>query len=192
MKKIILSALVAVASLSASAQVWLGGDISFGTTKPYDGAENCTKFTIAPQVGYMFSEKFGLGLNLKFTAMNDNGAAYNLLTASASDVLANPGNYAKNSFGAGLFARYIFAKAGIASFFFDGGVDFETYKDMGSKIAIAIQPGVKFAASEKIDVVAKIGYLGWQKYLGDKSSKGSYFGIGLEESALSLGMSYSF
>ena len=192
MKKIILTALVAVASLSANAQVWLGGDIAFGSSKAYKGADNATKFTIAPQVGYMFNEKWGIGLNLKFNTMNDAAAILNVGDASLTDMVANPGNYAKTSFGAGLFARFIFAKSGIASFFLDGGVDFTTYKDMGSKIGIAIQPGVKFAASEKVDVVAKIGYFGWQKYLGDKSSKGSSFGLGIEESALSLGVSYNF
>ncbi len=191
MKKIILTALVAVASLSANAQVWLGGDIAFGTKKLVSGGDNLTTFTVAPEVGYMFSDKFGLGLNLSFSTKNDAAAALNAVEG-VNALSVDPADYAKNAFGVGVFARYIFAKTGIASFFFDGGVAFNTYKDAGSKIGIAIKPGVKFAASETVDVVAKIGNIGWYKYLGDKSTKGSGFGVGIEESALSLGVSYNF
>lgn len=191
MKKIILSAIVAVASLSASAQVWLGGDIAFGTKKLVSGGDNLTTFTLAPQVGYMFSEKFGLGADIKLSLRNNNAAAV-AATYALNGISVDPADYAKTTFGFDVFARYIFAKTGIASFFFDGGVGFTTYKDAGSRLGIGIRPGVKLAASEKVDVVAKIGYLGWQKYLGDKSSKGSAFGIGIEESALSLGVSYNF
>ena len=191
MKKIILTALVAVASLTANAQVWLGGDIAFGTKKLVSGGDNLTTFTLAPQVGYMFSEKFGLGLDLKLGLRND-AAATIAATNALNGLSVDPADYAKTTFGFDVFARYVFAKTGIASFFFDGGVGFTTYKDCGSRIGVGIQPGVKFAASEKVDVVAKMGYLGWHKYLGDKSTKGSAFAVGIEESVLSLGVSYNF
>ena len=67
MKKIILTALVAVASLSANAQVWLGGSLGFNYTKQSikGGSDaSMTTFSIAPEIGYSLNDKWDLALAL--------------------------------------------------------------------------------------------------------------------------------
>ena len=106
MKKIILTALVAVASLSANAQVWLGGSLGFGHENVKDTSKETT-FTIAPEVGYKLNDNWDIAIGLGFGFENyDPEKGVQIKTTSIS---VNP------------YARYTFAKAGIASFFVDGG-----------------------------------------------------------------------
>ena len=98
------------------------------------------------------------------------------------------------------YARYTFAKTGIASFFVDGGVyaSFLTGGDdsyKGTVFGVGVRPGVKFAASEKVDVVAKLGYLGWKGGNKDAQANGyakSAFGINANNTNLELGILYNF
>ena len=58
MKKIILTALVAVATLSASAQFYVGGAIGFQTSKSGEkDAKAQNVFTLSPEIGYDINEK---------------------------------------------------------------------------------------------------------------------------------------
>ena len=69
MKKILLMAAFAVATLTANAQVWIGGGLGFNYEKPKD-VDAATIINIAPQVGYVLDEKFGLGLELQLQLFN--------------------------------------------------------------------------------------------------------------------------
>ena len=54
MKKMILTALVAVASLAANAQVWVGGEVGFSATKTtIDGDKQgaAAAFNLLPEIG---------------------------------------------------------------------------------------------------------------------------------------------
>ena len=54
MKKILLTALVAVASLAANAQVWIGGEVGFSATKTSIDGEKfgaAANFNLLPEIG---------------------------------------------------------------------------------------------------------------------------------------------
>ena len=185
MKKVILAALVAVASLSANAQVWLGGDLGLGFTKANSNADTQTTFTIAPEVGYMFNDKWGVYADLDFT------------TVSKALVDDNGKTISSNSFGFDVAARYVFAQTGIAKFFLDGGFGLDFYNNSrGSIFDIKIQPGVSIAASDKVSFVAKLGGIGFRSAnekaqaagLGNKSE----FGLNATNSAVTFGVYYNF
>ena len=60
MKKIILAAFVAVASLTANAQWWAGGEVGFNTWKTTSEGHDLGKgheFTVAPEIGYKLNDK---------------------------------------------------------------------------------------------------------------------------------------
>ncbi|MBQ4380637.1 MAG: outer membrane beta-barrel protein [Bacteroidaceae bacterium] len=182
MKKVILAALVAVASLSANAQVWIGGDLGFDFTKADKNSKTVSSILVAPEVGYMFNEKWGIYADINFASISKQGPA-------ADQTL--------NSFGFEVAGRYVFAKSGIASFFVDGGVGMDFYnKSRGSKFYVGFKPGVKFAASEKIELVAQIGNLGVafgnEKAQDAGTANKSEFGLGVHNEALSLGIAYNF
>ena len=185
MKKVILAALVAVASLSANAQVWLGGDLGLGFTKATSNADTKTTFTIAPEIGYMFNEKWGVYADLDFTSVSK----------SLPD--ANGKLTAATSFGFDVAARWNFAKTGIATFFLDGGFGLDFYnKSRGSIFDIKIQPGVSIAASEKVSFVAKLGGIGFRSANNKAQAAGlgnkSEFGFNATNSAVTFGVYYNF
>lgn len=173
MKKVILAALVAVVSLTANAQLYVGGSLSFDADKANSNADTKSTFVIKPEVGYSFNEKWAAGIQIGYKSVSQSGN-------TASEFTFAP------------YARYTYAKSGIASFFVDGGVSFDLYNnDRGTVVGIGVRPGVKLSASEKVDFVASLGYLGY-KFGSDKHGKDSHFGIGVDNTAVSFGVYYSF
>jgi len=173
MKKMILAALVAVASLSANAQVWLGGEAGFNVSshKGYDR----TDFSIMPEIGYSLNDKWDLAVKV--------GYEYSKIDSDVADILdTDEGHFVINP-----YARYTFYTTGKVGFFLDGGFSIKTDVNDETAWGIGIRPGVKFAASDKITLVAHLGGLGYEK-CGDDSS----FGLGVTGNALSLGLYYAF
>ena len=193
MKKIILSAIVAVCAISANAQIWAGGSVGFNVGKHADGADNITKFEIAPEVGYNVSDNLAVALELGFTSQN--GA----FDAEGYPEGQNKYNKSLTSFRVNPYARYTFAESGIAKFFVHGGMSFTTYnQDRGNTIGFGVRPGVAIELSEKVSVVTKLGYVGY-KFQSKKAgqgtelgSKGNVFGMGIDNTALSFGIYYNF
>ena len=181
MKKIILTALVAASSLCASAQVWLGGSVGFSSHK-VDGADkSTTTFTIAPTIGYTLDENWDIALEVGYSDKSYDGLG-------------------TSTFAIAPFARYNFAKCGIATFFIDGGFGFSkvsntTMDDFGNKettdknlFNIGIRPGVKVELSPKVELDAKLGYLGYTQVKDTYSE----FGFAANGEALSFGLTFKF
>ena len=195
MKKILLTAMVAVASLTANAQVWLGGSIGLGFHNYDDGDKyKTTIFEISPEVGYSLSENWDIALavNLNFSNYKPDGAD----KVNTNEWSISP------------YVRYSFFKNGAISFFVDGVFEVGTTNryltedfgnlgvqtkcdDKGTVWRIGIRPGVKFAASEKVSLVATVGSLGYRHYKqGDE--KVNDFGFGVDGNALKFGVYYTF
>ncbi len=189
MKKIILTALVAVASLSANAQVWLGGSLGFNYEKEsvkHGGDASNTTFTIAPEIGYSLSDKWDIAL-----ALNES-----LISVKDGDTM--------NTFSINPYARYTYYTTGKVGFFLDFGFSVGTTnlglddngliaksKDNATTWGIGVRPGVKFAASDKVTFVASLGGLGFKQYkLGDY--KDSNVGFNVDGNALKFGVYYAF
>ena len=212
MKKIILTALVAVATLSANAQVYVGGALGFqgrtnkvaaptATDRDATKNETMSTFTLAPEVGYSINEKWDVGIALNMQFKNKKQG---------------------NNIGGEIYGRYNYLKTGIASLFveFAAGIntakkyygkDNEAYEvdESGNAKAVngtifgfGFRPGVKIALSEKVCLVAKTGLIGAQfanekaRSLKDRKGDQIYdkasFGIGVNNSDISLGVYYSF
>lgn len=169
MKKFMMVAVMAMASLAASAQVYVGGGLGLNFTKAHTGADSETTFTISPEVGYEFNEKWSAGIQLGLTTSSENTA-----------------------FSLAPYARYTFADLGNVAFFCDGGIDFIAYgSGNGTGFGIGVRPGVAFKASEKISFEAKLGYIGYNSN-SEKAGGASNFGINAGTEALSIGMFFHF
>ena len=181
MKKLFLTLVLAFTGIfAANAQLWMGGSVGAAFVKNY------STFSIAPEVGYSFNEKWAVGLQLGFTTQNG------VINADGTTATVKKAEKSSTVFSFAPYARYTFAKTGIASFFLDGGVGFSFYNNEGgSQIGIGVRPGVKLAASEKVDFVAKLGYLGYQ-WGNEKHGKDSQFGIGVNNTAVEFGVFYNF
>ena len=180
MKKIILTALVAVASLSASAQVYLGGALGFKSTKANSDAKAASVFTLAPEVGYTFNENWEAGIALDMAFKNNKGG---------------------NTIGGEIYGRYNYWKTGIASLFVELGAKVASEKgagegaESGTIFSFGFRPGVKVALSEKVSLVAKTGLIG-ASFANEKAQALGYnksaFEIGVDNTNVSFGVYYSF
>lgn len=175
MKKLFLMAAMMVATLAANAQIYVGGSLGFESSKENKDADALTSFSIKPEVGYNLSDNFAVGIQLGYASEEQS-----------KDVTVSKFEIAP-------YARYTFAKVGAASFFADGGIQFISYGSdaKGSTFGIGVRPGVKFAASEKVDVIAKLGYLGYSKD-NDDLGGGSAFGLNIDNTNLELGVFFNF
>lgn len=173
MKKIILSALVAVCALTANAQVWMGGSVGFGMTDYEATDKSQIDFKIAPEIGYTLNENWDVAVGLGFAQTNNY---LGVKDANTTTFAVEP------------YARYTFAKAGIASFFVDGGISFGSVKpknvDATTSFAVGICPGFKVALSDDVCLVTRIGKLGYET-VKDTYNK---FGFGVDNTTINFGL----
>lgn len=141
MKKIIFGAAMMLASVAAMAQGYVGGGI--GLT--YNTDAEATEFTIAPEVGYNFSEKWAAGVALEYSHISGGGTV--------------------NVFEIAPYARYKFFNHDRVHLFVDGGFDLAIGDGDGDTVfmyQIGFKPGVAFDVTERFGLVAHFGFLGYQ------------------------------
>ncbi len=206
MKKIMMTLAAVAVAATMNAQVWVGGELGISTTK--DKVErggvstdyNATNFTFAPELGYNLDEKWSVAIKLGFAHNEADADAQNLV----SDFLPINGKLMTNSFSIKPYVRYTFVKAGNFSAFVDGGISYSSvHVNNLSKVinninafGVSVNPGISYAVSEKVGLVAHIGDLSYNtmwckaKDVDVKVSK-SGFNLGLWNS-ISFGAYYNF
>lgn len=183
MKKILLLAVVAMMAISASAQNWyLGGSIAAWR----DGSKLQTNLKILPEIGYNLNDNLAVGAVVGWDYYHQQGSNLNLFTV-------NP------------YARINFVKVDRVKLFCDGGVDLGfgsahadgESSDTAVTYGIGFKPGVSFAVSDNVSLVAHFGFLGYKD--GNDTAKeagrivGYEYGWGFRFSnELSFGFYYNF
>lgn len=176
MKKLFLTLLVAVVSLTASAQVYVGGGVGFWRNTD----ANTTSVYISPEVGYSLSDKWALGIGFGYAHSYADGIKVNGLEA-------NP------------YARWNYAKFGPVSLFLDMGFGVATFKakdadDSSTAWNMGVKPGIKVALAKQIDFVAHFGFLGYRD--ADEGLDEVYgnngFGFDLNATNVMFGVYYNF
>jgi hypothetical protein len=198
MKKMILAALVAVASLSANAQVWVGGEVGFSAGKTtYDGDKQGTgaNFSFLPEIGYTLNDKFDIAVGIGFTHFNGNGDEYLDFNAKDDYAYSWVADENKNAFILNPYVRYKFVKSGDFTFFVDGGFAYKYIhvsgiEDNGNAWEIGLKPGIAYGISDKVSLVAHVGKLGYDFGKVGKN-KTNEFSIGLANN-ISFGAYVSF
>lgn len=170
MKKLMMIAAMMIAAISVNAQVYVGGSLGFSSVKP-EGGDSQTAFNINPEIGYGLSDNLAVGAVLGF-------------------------DYAKDSYTAFEISPYVRYKAiqwDNVNIFFDGAIDFTSYKPDGGESATAwgvgIKPGVEFKASDHISFVAHMGFLGYEDT--HKINNKKTFGLNLHND-VTFGVYYNF
>lgn len=185
MKKILLTALVAVASLAANAQVWVGGEVGFNASKTsIDGQKlgATANFNLLPEIGYTINDKFDIALTIGLSHRNANGDRY-VGSASFENFDGMLDDVNRNAFTLNPYVRYKFAKTGDFTFFVDGGfsytmIHYSGIDDNGNQWALGFKPGIAYNLTDKVSLVAHIGDLGYAFYKkGDLKSNSFDMGI---------------
>ncbi len=174
MKKFLMTVAFVATSVIASAQVYVGGGVSFHSTD--DGVESSTEFGIIPEVGYQLNEKWGVGLELGYLSQKDG----DVTTVSIAP-----------------YARYTFVNWGKVSLFADGQFQFAQIDTEGSyKVnawSIGVRPGLKVALTDRLSAVTKVGWLGYTSAKGDYdgAEAATDFGFDIDGSNVQFSLYYT-
>lgn len=187
MKKFFALAMLAIASLCASAEgVYVGGQLGYWHES--DNQTSTNTLTILPEIGYNLTSNVAIGSTLGYEYNHICGAGI-----STHIFQFNP------------YLRYTFFKSSnnLVNLFVDGGAGvgagWTHYKGGDdSKTAciwnIGLRPGVALNLSEKFSLVAHVGLLGYQG-ANDAAKAGGYSdkgGLLLNGNNLSFGFYYNF
>lgn len=174
MKKLFLMAAMMVATVAASAQVYVGGGVNFSSLKPSHAkdmkVDTRTSFGIAPEIGYKLDDKLSVGMYLGYNHSKE-------------------GNVKTDAFDIKPYARYTFVKwdkVGLfaqASFKYTYKKDTDEYNDVDEKgktitvkeedktttWAVGIEPGISVDLTDKLTFISTIGWLGYSSSKPDGS-----------------------
>lgn len=149
MKKILLMAAFAVATLTANAQYYVGGTLGFSNDKTNNGNTKVTSFTVMPEFGLALNDNLGLGI--LFGATSETTKVTGSDDVKATTWSVNP------------YLRYQALEIGKVNVFVDGGVYFQsTSKDnykAGMALGLNVAPGISYKLSDSFSIVAKANNL---------------------------------
>lgn len=188
MKKFFTLAVVALASVfgASAGDGYIGGSLGFMHNEEA-GKVSTNEFTILPELGYNFNDKWAIGTTI--------GYDYTHLCGVDTDVhlfVFNP------------YARFTYFRTdnNLVQLFIDGGagigVGSVDYGDDDSDTAVTwnvgFRPGVAFNLTDKFSVVAHIGFLGYQgannaAFNAGNPRKGGFM---LDSNDLTLGFYFNF
>ena len=175
MKKILTVVVIAVMSLTASAQIYVGGELN--AWRDYEG--NRTDVSILPEIGYTLSDNLAIGTVIGWRYSYTAGQKWNGLEVAP-------------------YLRYTFLKADKVNVFVDGGFGFKTGKVKGQDAAnawsVGLKPGVAVNLTDKLSFVTHFGFLGWRKSdVGARQVFGQDgFGLDMNGNNLTFGLYYNF
>ncbi len=196
MKKVMLMVAFMVATVAASAQVYIGGGIGFSSEKEgyANGDEEpdaATKFHFTPEIGYNLSDKLAVGLGLNFTTTKPND------DIKYFDFEIAP------------YARWTFVKWNRVSLFLEGGLAYgfnkekedipsgnktETVEKKDSYFKIGVKPGLRVDLTDHVALMTRVGWLGYECRMpdGEDMNNGSRFGLDVDGENLTFGVLYTF
>jgi len=187
MKKLIftLAVLFCVATVSAQEKYWVGGTVGIWSSK-VKGDDSQLSFKFKPEVGYILNDNMAVGLSIGA----GHGQASDLvdgydLGESANVYTVNP------------FLRYTFLKGSLGALFVDGGIAWNHFNicggedNDGNMYEIGFRPGLAINVSDKVALIGKFGFLGYQHTKIDEY-KHDGFGLDLDLDNVEFGISFKF
>lgn len=174
MKKFLTLVVVLMAVLSVHAQeMYLGGGISLWHN---DDADR-TSFSISPDFGYCFNEKWAVGAELVYAHNSMEGAFEG----------------SENAFALAPYARFSFYENKIVRLFLDMGMGVSIVKpehhDSCTGVEIGLKPGMAIKLNDHFSFITKVGFAG---YRHDYFRGENGLGVALEGENISIGIDYEF
>ena len=192
MKKLMMAAALAVASLSANAQVYLGGGVGFDSYHNGDADKSYTAFKIMPEIGYKLDDQISFGISFGYSSAEHNSARLNLSKGAkkTTTLSINP------------YLRYTFARWNNVSFFGEVGFGYENETEShttGSDTKVnswylGVQPGIAVDLTKNFTFLTKIGWLGYEssKPDYDNAKADSNFGLNVSSENIKFSLLYNF
>ena len=177
MKKIMLSLAMALVSVCASAQVYIGGTAGISSNKIGDG-DSKTAYKLIPEIGYQFNNKWEAGIEVGI----QKGEVCKL--SAVGDA---------TTFTIAPYVRYTAVETKLVDFFFEGTIGYGSVsKGGGDFYEVGIKPGLAVKLSNHVDFITKVGFLGYRGYSPDHGDNWSTFGVNVDATNISFGAIYKF
>ena len=149
-----LSLSLALVSVCASAQVYIGGTAGISSNKIGD-ADAKTAYKFIPEIGYQFNNKWEAGI----------------------EVGIQKGDVCKK----------------LVNLFLEGTVGYGSVsKGGGDFYEVGIKPGIAVKLSDHVNLISKVGFLGYRGYSPEHGKSSSTFGLDVDASNVSFGAIYKF
>ncbi|MGI6223145.1 MAG: outer membrane beta-barrel protein [Prevotella sp.] len=185
MKKVLFSLVAALfMTVSANAQVYLGGNFGIASTKVNDG-DNVTTYAVLPEVGYNIDKTWAIGAMAGF----GKGTPVSIEGESSNYVTIQP------------YARCTFFHSKYINVFTDCGFGYTHYNHAGdprgssiNEWQVGFKPGISVNLNPKFSFVAHIGFLGYKdaKYDYDDAPDNNAWGLDLDGNNVTFGFYYNF
>ncbi|MDO4979887.1 MAG: outer membrane beta-barrel protein [Prevotellaceae bacterium] len=180
MKKIVMTFVAAVMAVSASAQVYVGGNVGIASYDPgYEGSKSETVYSVLPEIGYSFDSDWAAGVAFGWSkgALRQNDLTFDDGMTHTFEV--NP------------YVRYTAIKGKVVNFFIDGAFGYKHYNDMGNSWSLGLKPGVAVNV-DKFSFVAHVGFVGYENFKPKGGDAASVWGVDFDGNNISLGVYYNF
>ena len=179
---------------TANAQMYVGGTFGFTSRKDVNGVSK-SNFTIVPEVGFQFNEKFSIGMNLGYRKMgvtDDGSFSYTcdkyVSFGIAPYIRYNLYQYSKiRVFTDGVASLWHVKYKGLQNAGAETGNDID-----GHRSTIGIRPGIAFDATDHFSFLAKIGWIGYSSTKMDGYKATNTWNINADTDNLAIGFLYHF
>lgn len=177
MKKILLSLSLALVSVCASAQVYIGGTVGISSNK-IGNADAETAYKFIPEIGYQFNNKWEAGIEIGI---------------QKGDVckIAQVGD--ATTFTVAPYIRSTVVDTKLVNLFLEGTIGYGSVsKGGGDFYELGIKPGIAVKLSNHVNLISKVGFLGYRGYSPEAGESSSTFGVDFDASNISFGAIYKF
>jgi opacity protein-like surface antigen len=179
MKKILMTMVAVFAAMNMNAQVYVGGSVGFGSVKSGSHSSEST-YKIVPEIGYNLNDQWAIGVGLGYQKGNCDFGNLDFAFNTQEIFTVSP------------YARYTFINSNLVNVFVDGGLGFASVKDGGSFFQAGVRPGIALKASDKISLVAHVGFVGFETFSPKNGDSSNAFGLNLDGNNILFGVYYNF
>ena len=168
---------MALVSVCASAQVYIGGTAGISSNKIGD-EDSKTAYKLIPEIGYQFNNEWEAGIEVGI---------------QKGDVckIARVGD--ATTFTIAPYVRYTAVETKLVSFVLEGTIGYGSVsKGGGDFYEAGIKPGLAVKLSNHVNLITKIGFLGYRGYSPEEGKSSSTFGVDADANNISFGAIYKF
>ncbi len=179
MKKLFMTLAAAVIAVSASAQVYLGGNAGIASTK-IAGQDSKTTYKVLPEIGYKFNQDWAIGTVVGW--------------GKGTPVTIEDADHATGTFEVAPYVRYTALHTKMVDLFVDGGFSYKHYNDTGNEWTVGLKPGVALNFNKNVSLVAHVGFVGYKTYKPsyEHAKSSNAWGVDLDGNNLTLGLLWNF
>ena len=175
MNKFIGLLIVILISTGVTAQIYIGGEVSYAKGKTGENKEKLTSVLIAPEIGYKLKEKWAVGTSVRLESVEK-------------------GYSNETSYAIAPYVRYNIVKMGAITLFSDAALGLAMVEPDGGNGATewyaGIRPGLSIGINNRFSFVTHVGFIGYKdssEINGDKS-----FSLNWSDTNISVGFYWHF